>query len=331
MSRPLRAVVVGCGRFGAGGWPSAGHSLSHAAALERHPDVELVGLSDPNPDRRRAASETWARPIHDDVAALCRDTRPDIVTIASSTVSHGEAARAVLEAAPPRCLLIEKPLAATLAEAEEIVQLAERVGTALAVNYSRRFAPAYRRLVEALGKRGRLGAPQAMLVTYGKGLANNGSHAIDLARMLFGEPIEAHGHPVSWALPGPGPDDPTFEAELTFAGGVRARLQPFDERIGTVFEVDIFAERGRVRGVVGGRTLEYFDRVVDEVAAGYAHYVRDEHRTEAGVLDDVLDRAVDALVSHVHRGTPLPCSGADGLAAMRWVARIRGGANDRTE
>ena len=105
----------------------------------------------------------------------------------------------------PRAVIAEKPLASSSAEGERIVGSYREAGVPLIVNYTRRFVPAWQQL------RGR----EAMTATirYAKGVRHNGTHAIDLCRMLFGECTDhkplarKHDH---WS------DDPTVSAFLKF-------------------------------------------------------------------------------------------------------------------
>lgn len=314
MSAKVSAVVVGCGRMGAGA------TDSHAAAFAKHPKTVLAGLSDVNADAMRAAGERFAVTTAADAVSLCRDVKPSIVSIAASTATHADIALAILKAAPPKCLFIEKPLARTVREARAVVETAKNAGVSVCVNYSRRFAPAYQALAREL-QSGALGTPRRVHVTYGKGLGNNGSHAIDLLRMLLGEPRSAAGKVATWAMPGPD-DDATYDAELLFDGDVRVAFSSFDENLASVWEVDLFTTTARIRATLGGRTIEHFERRTGAVSAGYAHYVA-TGRIETDVLASALDEAVGAIATHVQNGAPLPCTGDDGLAALHWVERIK--------
>lgn len=321
----LRAVVVGCGRFGAGGAPT-GPVASHASAYARDPRFELVGLSDPHREALAAARARWRTRGHEDAVALCREERPDVVSIASATTSHAAVALGILEAAPPRCLVVEKPLASDAAPAAAVLAAARAAGTSVCVNYTRRFTRAFQALRDDL-QRGVVGVPAFVRLTYGKGLANNGSHALDLLRMLFGDPVAERATKAPWAAGGPG-DDACVEADLTLPGGARARLEVFDERIATVFELDLFTSTSRVRATLSGRRIERFDRVEGGVLPGYGHYLpASALATTEDALRDAFPGLVDAVAAHLNDGAPLPCTGEDGVAALVLVERLRGMAS----
>ena len=108
-----------------------------------------------------------------------------------------------------------------------IVRTYPEAGIPLLVNYSRRFVPAWQRL----------SGSEAMSATirYAKGIRHNGTHALDLCRMLFGE---CTPQPLArkfdfW------PDDPSVSAFLRFERCPEVWLQALDERCFTLFEVDI--------------------------------------------------------------------------------------------
>ena len=125
---PLRAAVIGVGYFGS----------RHADKLARLPGVKLEYIVDT--DRARAegiASKVGAR-----ATAEFRDVlgKVDLATVAVPTQAHAEVAEALLGAGVH--LLVEKPLTATLEEADRVVALAAANGLVLRVGHLERFNPA---------------------------------------------------------------------------------------------------------------------------------------------------------------------------------------------
>lgn len=122
--RPLRAGVVGVGRLGA----------AHARLLALDPRFELAGVSDLDPDRADAVARahgTTASPVD----ALCETC--EAIVVAVPTAAHAETGRRALEAG---ChVLIEKPIARTLAEADSLVGLARDRDRILGVGHVERF------------------------------------------------------------------------------------------------------------------------------------------------------------------------------------------------
>jgi len=129
MSR-LRAAVVGVGYLG------RFHALKYAA----HPDVDLVAVVDTDPDRCRAvATEVGAEAVLDRTALA---GRVDCVSVAVNTQHHFAVASDLLKAGID--VLVEKPLTTTVAEGQELLELAVRGGRVLQVGHLERFNPAIR-------------------------------------------------------------------------------------------------------------------------------------------------------------------------------------------
>jgi predicted dehydrogenase len=128
LNPPLRVGVVGVGHLG----------RHHARILAHLPGVELVAVVDTNEPRAdEIASTCRTRPVYDSRDIL---GRVDAVTLAVPTEIHHEIAMPFLESGIP--VLVEKPIARSLGEADAMIAAAERSGVALAVGQTERFNPA---------------------------------------------------------------------------------------------------------------------------------------------------------------------------------------------
>jgi len=111
----------------------------HARLLATLPEARLVAVVDSDRARAEEVAARHGVPALTDLADL-RDV--DAVTVAVPTVEHVRVAAACLEAG--RDVLVEKPIAASIEEAESLVRLAERTGRLLAVGHTERFNPVVR-------------------------------------------------------------------------------------------------------------------------------------------------------------------------------------------
>ncbi|HXL05638.1 MAG TPA: Gfo/Idh/MocA family oxidoreductase [Gemmatimonadales bacterium] len=127
---PIRVGVVGTGALG----------FHHARLLSRMPGVGFSGIYDKNPARAAEVAQQLGTVAHPTMAALL--DRVDAVTVAVPTPAHAEVGRAVLERGI--ALLMEKPLADTLAGAEDLVRCAAEHGVVLQVGHVERFNRAVR-------------------------------------------------------------------------------------------------------------------------------------------------------------------------------------------
>ena len=123
----LRAAVVGVGHLG----------KHHARILASLPDVTLVGVADPDAARATEIAAAHGTQPFADASQL---PPVDAVVVAAPTEVHAEIAAPFLERGV--AVLVEKPIARTLEEADRLVALAERHGAVLAVGHSERFNPA---------------------------------------------------------------------------------------------------------------------------------------------------------------------------------------------
>ena len=149
MTTPLRTLVVGCGHMGA----------SHARAYHRMPaDVEILGLVSRGPSRRQLNEALGRRYAEfDDFATALAQTRPDAVCISSYTDTHAAYAIAAMDAGAH--VFLEKPVAATVGDAERVIATARDRGRALVVGYILNVHPSWQRFTELA--RG-LGTPLVM-------------------------------------------------------------------------------------------------------------------------------------------------------------------------
>ena len=141
----LRVLVVGCGNMG----------TSHARAYHAlSDDFEIVGLVSRGPEsRERLSRELGGRATFADFETAYAETRPDVVSINTYPDTHAAIARTAL--AGGSHLFVEKPLAESVAEAQEIVDLAREHGRKVVVGYILRVHPAWQKFIEVaqgLGK-----------------------------------------------------------------------------------------------------------------------------------------------------------------------------------
>ena len=137
MSTPLKVLVVGCGNMGS----------SHARAYHTDPGFELSGVVDPAPGARRTlATALGGVAEFDDYDRALAAARPDCVAICTYPDTH---AALTLRAFAAGChVFVEKPLATTVAEAEQVVAKAARSGRKLVVGYILRHHPSWLKFIE---------------------------------------------------------------------------------------------------------------------------------------------------------------------------------------
>lgn len=140
----IKILVVGCGNMG----------TSHARAYHKLPGFEIAGLVSRKPQsRERLSDELGGLPKFGDFKKALATTKPDAVAISTYPDTHAAYVRESLMAGAH--VFVEKPIALTVEEAEELVELAKTKKKKLVVGYILRVHPAWTKFVETaqtLGK-----------------------------------------------------------------------------------------------------------------------------------------------------------------------------------
>ncbi len=235
MGEPIDIAVIGAGVIG----------RTHIGTLARTPGLRLAALVEPSP----AGADLAARlgvPCLPDTAALIDSGLARAAIVATPNETHLPVTAALLRAGLP--VLLEKPVAESLAAALDLIAVADATGVPLLVGHHRRHNPIVRTAWEAI-QAGRIGDLVMATVTCalakdpayfnaawrrtpgaGGPLLINLVHEIDLLRHFFGE-IAGVQAIASHARRGFEVED-TAAVCLTFAGGGLATLCISDAAVG---------------------------------------------------------------------------------------------------
>ena len=134
----IRVAVVGAGHLG----------KIHTRLLNSQNDVNLVAVADPSPIAQQAILDEFETLTVSDYQKLIGEI--DAAVIATPTRMHFEIARNLLEAGVHT--LIEKPMTDSVADAQELVHLADRNQCVIAVGHVERFNPAIKSALDLVGK-----------------------------------------------------------------------------------------------------------------------------------------------------------------------------------
>jgi len=141
----LGIAVVGAGRIGG----------LRARLASEHPGVRFLAVSDADPARARDLAQKTGAQFHSgDNAAVISRPEVNAVIVSSSEGAHVEPILQALELG--KTVLVEKPIALTLADADRIIRASEKAGVSVRVGYSRRYKERYLIAREQI-EQGRLG------------------------------------------------------------------------------------------------------------------------------------------------------------------------------
>jgi len=192
--QPLRYAVAGLGRAG---W------MIHVEQLRDRPDARIAGVLEPVADRRDEAVAEFGCRAYDSFEEMLADDGVDVVVIATPSIHHADECIRAMRAG--RHVVIEKPMAMNLTEADAMIAAAKETRKELFINQSRRYRPmfTYFRQTISSGRIGELFHVRVFsagtfirrldwqtLRSRGGGLLNNaGSHMLDISMQLVGSPI----------------------------------------------------------------------------------------------------------------------------------------------
>lgn len=198
MSEKLKCVLIGCGRI----------FSRHIEVMSNLPDVQLVGICDIRRDRlEKAAAASGTHPFSD-YMDMVKTVKPDIVSVLTESGSH---ARIACDVMPhTKNVVVEKPMALTLDDADRMIGMCDHAGVSLFVVKQNRYNRPVVRLRQALdaGRFGKL-ALGTVRVRWSRSqayydqdawrgtwkddggvFANQASHHVDLLQWMMG-PVES--------------------------------------------------------------------------------------------------------------------------------------------
>jgi predicted dehydrogenase len=234
-ARSLRVAIIGYGLAGA---------VFHAPLISSTPGMIVAAIVTSNPERQEHAHRDFpAAAILSSAGQIWRDpSLYDLVVVATPNRSHLPLGIAAMNAGLP--VVVDKPISASVSSAEQLISTSERTGKLLTVFQNRRWDNDFltvRRLLDAdLDLLGPITRFESRFERYraaprqdawrelpgeeeaGGLLFDLGSHLIDQALLLFGQPTQVYAE-VEKRRPGALVDDDTFVA-LRFVSGTHAHL-----------------------------------------------------------------------------------------------------------
>lgn len=127
MSTQLKAGVIGLGILGS----------EHVRFLSEQPEVEVTALADIRGEMAQEIGEQVGAQSYTDYERMFREESLDIAVVATPDPLHKEPVLAAIKAGVPT-IIQEKPMATTVADAEEMLEAAERAGARIFINFANR-------------------------------------------------------------------------------------------------------------------------------------------------------------------------------------------------
>lgn len=273
--------------------------------------------------------------LFSNTSALFATVKPDIVVIAVNECSHYKVCMQAIRA-KVKLIILEKPVALNIDEANELLEASKEYGVDVLVNHERRFANDYKIAKNYMQLIGSILAINARLdsslfvyateaeKTGAYSLLHDGTHLIDIVMFLLedeiGEKVLEHQKISSITY-----DDETknvvrtlnvhFENQkcsdvnITFSGKSRF----------FGFEVDVIGSEGRIR--IGNGIFEFYKRVESSLYTGFYSLEIDKNikkPKKTKYFSNMLQNAVD----HLEKGVPLKSTIQTGLNVINVISEI---------
>lgn len=322
LAAPLKAAVIGVGSMG----------QHHARVYTALPTTTLVGVADVNADRAEQVASTYGVRAYADYRRMLDTEDPDLVTVAVPTSLHEAVATRAMESGAH--VLIEKPIAATIGEAERLIERAEDLERKMMVGHIVRFDPAIQALKKHLddGELGRIfqimcrrvGPFPARIRDVGV-VIDLAPHDLDIMRFISGdEPVRVFAETQQEIHTA---HEDLVTAVLHFRGGLTGVLEINWLTPTKVREVVLLGERGMFRVDSLTKDLFFYENAQANTEMWDALEVLkgvSEGRMVRYPLRryEPLKAELEAFATAVLEDEPVPVSGDDGLAALRLALAV---------
>lgn len=288
----------------------------HAEKYAALPEAELVGVVDRDPERARAVAEALGVRVFADHRALAGEV--DCASVAVPTRDHARVAGELLAVGID--VLVEKPLASTVAEGTALVRAADEAGRILQVGHLERFNPALRAAREVVTRPRFLECHRlAPFVDRGTDvdvIHDLMIHDLDVIQSFVPAEVvavESVGVPILTT------SVDIANARLRFADGCIANVTASRVSMKRERKLRIFQPDAYVAIDYDQRTVRIYRRIPPRAPGELAEIVTEEH--DAGEGDPLRDEVQAFLAAVATRSAPT-VGGREGLRALQLAERI---------
>ncbi len=287
----IKSAVIGCGAV----------SECHLQAIKQYNNVELVAVCDIKAERAKEKADKYGCRYYTDYKELYETEKPDCVHLCLPHYLHVPVAVYFLNKNVN--VFLEKPLAISLEEGEELIKTAQKSEANIGICFQNRYNPSVKRLKEIIDKKG-LGTVigtkaevtwnrtkeyytesgwRGKMTTEGGGvLINQSIHMLDLMQWLFGDISVIKGHAFTDRDGNYIDVEDTACINLTFANGINGIFYATTDYCenSSVF-LEIIGTNGTARILGSSLDVLYSDgtseRIIDDTVNPIKHYWGTSH------------------------------------------------------
>ncbi|WP_158560235.1 Gfo/Idh/MocA family protein [Paenibacillus contaminans] len=312
-----QAAIIGLGNIGLQfDIPRKAMPQSHALAYMLNPDIELaagVGVRQEQGDKLAQIAPNAK--FYTALPAMLQNHKLDIVSICTPSHVRSEVLKAVLENSEAKVIFLEKPVAVSLREAEQIAAMLDRHrNRTVLVNLSRRWSEGAAQIREAV-RSGRYGKLKKVHLRYTRGIYNYGSHLFDLVRFTAGAMEQVR---VLEQVPTNLDDreDWTYSFTFRMQGGATGYAEAFDDRDFLIFEMDLYLEHGKIEMLNTGDEIRFYTTERHAMLNGFRNLVMEKAETGLLSKSSNIQNAAAHIVEVLRDGAAPISSIEDGIYPM---------------
>jgi predicted dehydrogenase len=322
-----KAGLVGCGRIGSefDDDPKRKIVSTHAGAYSAVPETELAAVADINREKLyKCGKRRCVNSLYQNYEEMLETENLDILSICTWNSTHLDIVKKAVEY-NVKAIFCEKPIANTLRNAHQIVEICNKNNVLLQIDHQRRFDKFHQAIRDFIIG-GKLGKIQQVSFYYTAGIANTGSHMFDLLRFFFGG--------VSWVIAfpsenkSPTENDPNFDGVIRFKNNVFCTIHACDVNNFSIFEMDIVGEKGRLIITHSGFDLDFYEVRDSDLFSGYKELYSGEPPVDVNLPRDFMINGVKHLVKCLENSKPSISSGEDGLRALELICAFHESAKE---
>lgn len=284
--------------------------FSHTKAFATHKGFDILFGVDNDQKQCKRFQDATGRPAFETLPESLDITGLMVIVIATPITARDDVFKCCLRF-NPRLLVIEKPLAASMDEAWEIVNSCSSRNIGLFVNYIRRCEPSMIYIKEVVAEN-QLGELRSIHGYYTGGILNSCSHLIDLLIFWFGEPDRySLLQPFDKTESG---IDPELDMMIQF-GNVNCILQALKKVDYSTVSLELVFQKGTVRILDFGRRVSITYKEPDP---DFDNCIRLGHQQKMVPTDmyKYQQNVVDHLYRHLRKGEPLVSTGQTAMISL---------------
>lgn len=180
--------IIGLGKISVSNTKNAEKAqttLTHASTIKSLANFELKYGIDVSPEARENFEQSYHAPAFDSKSVGELRGKADFLVVATNTETHLEAIELAMKLAP-KLILLEKPVDISLSRSSEILQIQNKFGIPIVVNYQRNCDPVFRDIRERVINK-RVSSETRIVAFFSGEWLNIGSHLVSLTQFLFGD------------------------------------------------------------------------------------------------------------------------------------------------